>query len=121
MPVSNEEIAQLFENTAALLETNGDAVFNIGAYHRAARTLDHLSLRLAQTVEDGTPDCPDDLLDQPDVVVASVHSSMGQDRDTMTRRIIKAMGHPAVTTIGHLSTRLRISVFDEALQGEGPP
>jgi DNA polymerase (family 10) len=121
MPVSNEEISRLFENTAALLETKGDAVFNIRAYHRAARTINHLSLPLAQTVEAGTLDYPDDLLDQLDVVVASVQLAMGQDRDTMTRRIIKAMGHPAVTTIGHLSTRLRISVFDAALQGEGPP
>ena len=55
---------------------------------------------------DGTLDYPDDLLAQLDVVVASVHSAMGQDSDTMTRRIIKAMHHPAVTIIGHLSTRL---------------
>jgi DNA polymerase (family 10) len=55
---------------------------------------------------DGTLDYPDELLEQLDVVVASVHSAMGQDRDTMTRRVIKAMGHPSVTIIGHLSTRL---------------
>ena len=55
---------------------------------------------------DGTLDYPDELLEQLDVVVASVHSAMGQDSDTMTRRIIKAMEHPAVTIIGHLSTRL---------------
>ena len=55
---------------------------------------------------DGTLDYSDELLDQLDVVVASVHSAMGQDRHTMTQRIIKAMRHPAVTIIGHLSTRL---------------
>ena len=55
---------------------------------------------------DGTLDYSDELLDQLDVVVASVHSAMGQDSATMTRRIIKAMEHPAVTIIGHLSTRL---------------
>lgn len=55
---------------------------------------------------DGTLDYPDELLAQLDVVVASVHSAMGQDRDTMTRRIIRAMEHPAVTIIGHASTRL---------------
>jgi DNA polymerase (family X) len=31
---------------------------------------------------------------------------MGQDSKTMTQRIIKAMQHPSVTIIGHLSTRL---------------
>ncbi|PKB80643.1 MAG: hypothetical protein BZY88_08325 [SAR202 cluster bacterium Io17-Chloro-G9] len=55
---------------------------------------------------DGTLDYSDDLLEQLDVVVASVHSAMGQDSSTMTRRIIKAMEHPAVTIIGHLTTRL---------------
>ena len=55
---------------------------------------------------DGTLDYPDELLEQLDVVVASVHSAMGQDSETMTQRIIKAMRHPAVTIIGHLSTRL---------------
>ena len=55
---------------------------------------------------DGTLDYPDELLEQLDVVVASVHSAMGQDRETMTQRVIKAMEHPSVTIIGHLSTRL---------------
>ena len=55
---------------------------------------------------DGTLDYSDELLEQLDVVVASVHSAMGQDRMTMTNRIIKAMQHPAVTIIGHASTRL---------------
>ena len=55
---------------------------------------------------DGTLDYPDELLAELDVVVASVHSAMGQDSDTMTRRIIRAMEHPSVTIIGHASTRL---------------
>ena len=55
---------------------------------------------------DGKLDYPDELLAQLDVVVASVHSAMGQDRDTMTQRVIKAMQHPSSTIIGHLSTRL---------------
>ena len=55
---------------------------------------------------DGALDYPDELLAQLDVVVASVHSAMAQDSATMTRRIIRAMEHPAVTIIGHASTRL---------------
>ena len=55
---------------------------------------------------DGRLDYPDELLEQLDVVVASVHSAMGQDEETMTRRLFRAMEHPAVTIIGHLSTRL---------------
>ena len=55
---------------------------------------------------DGSMDYPDDILAKLDVVVASVHSAMGQDSATMTQRIITAMHHPSVTIIGHLSTRL---------------
>ena len=55
---------------------------------------------------DGRMDFPDEVLAELDVVVASVHNAMSQDRDTMTKRIISAMEHPAVTIIGHLSTRL---------------
>jgi DNA polymerase (family 10) len=55
---------------------------------------------------DGRMDFPDEVLAELDVVVASVHNAMSQDRDTMTRRIIRAMQHPSVTIIGHLSTRL---------------
>ena len=54
----------------------------------------------------GDMDYPDEILAQLDWVVASVHSAMGQDRVTMTARIIKAMEHPSVTIIGHLTTRL---------------
>ncbi|MDA0265191.1 MAG: DNA polymerase/3'-5' exonuclease PolX [Chloroflexi bacterium] len=54
----------------------------------------------------GELDYPDEILSRLDVVVASVHSAMGQDQATMTARMIKAMEHPSVTIIGHLSTRL---------------
>ena len=54
----------------------------------------------------GEMDYPDEVLAQLDVVVASVHSAMGQDQATMTARMIKAMEHPSVTIIGHLTTRL---------------
>ena len=55
---------------------------------------------------DGRMDFSDEVLAHLDVVVASVHNAMSQDRETMTRRIISAMEHPSVTIIGHLSTRL---------------
>ena len=45
---------------------------------------------------DGRMDFPDEVLAGLDVVVASVHNAMSQDRDTMTQRIIRAMEHPSV-------------------------
>ena len=55
---------------------------------------------------DGNLDYPDDVLATLDWVVASIHSELGQPRDTMTERIIKAMQNPHVTVIGHLSARM---------------
>ena len=55
---------------------------------------------------DGAMDFPDDVLAMLDWVIASVHNAMSQDRDTMTRRIMRAMENPHVSVIGHASTRL---------------
>ena len=51
-------------------------------------------------------DYPDEILDKLDVVVASIHSAMGQDSVRMTSRLKRAMNHKSVTMIGHLSTRI---------------
>jgi DNA polymerase (family 10) len=55
---------------------------------------------------DGTLDYPDELLEKLDIVVAAVHSAMGQDTKRMTERIIRAMHNPYVTIIGHPTCRL---------------
>ena len=52
MPVTNEEIAAIFENMATLLEMQGDSIFKIRAYQRAARTIGELSFSLEQGVKD---------------------------------------------------------------------
>ena len=46
-------------------------------------------------------DYSDEVLGELDVVIASVHSAMGQDSSTMTKRVIKAMRNPYVAVIGH--------------------
>ena len=53
MAVTNEQIAELFDNMGTLLEMKGDTVFKIRAYQRAARTIEQLSSPLAQAVENG--------------------------------------------------------------------
>jgi DNA polymerase (family 10) len=55
---------------------------------------------------DGSLDFPDRVLAELDFVVASVHSGLRQDRDTMTARVVRAMRHPHVHAIGHPSGRL---------------
>jgi len=54
----------------------------------------------------GKLDFEDSVLDALDYVVASVHNGLTQDEETMTARIIKAIEHPKVTMIGHVSGRL---------------
>ena len=55
---------------------------------------------------DGSLDFDDELLSQLDVVIASVHSAMGQDEAKMTQRVIRAMNNPHVDILGHPTCRL---------------
>jgi DNA polymerase (family 10) len=55
---------------------------------------------------DGSLDLPDEILAELDVVVAAVHSAMGQEQEKMTRRIILAMENPHVDIIAHPTCRL---------------
>jgi DNA polymerase (family X) len=54
---------------------------------------------------DGSLDYEDELLAQLDWVVASVHTSFRMPAGEMTRRIVRAIEHPLVDVIGHLSGR----------------
>lgn len=55
---------------------------------------------------DGKLDYPDNVLASFDFVVASIHSSMNMTEEQATKRLIKAMEHPAVKIIGHPTGRL---------------
>jgi DNA polymerase (family 10) len=55
---------------------------------------------------DGRLDFADDVLAKVDCVVVSVHSSFKQDRDVMTKRILRAIENPHATMLGHLTGRL---------------
>jgi DNA polymerase (family 10) len=54
---------------------------------------------------DGSLDYDDDVLAELDWVIASVHSSFRIPSETMTERIVRAVEHPLVDAIGHLSGR----------------
>lgn len=55
---------------------------------------------------DGSLDYPDEVLKKLDVVIASVHSRFKMDRETITKRIVKALENPYVHAIGHPTGRL---------------
>ncbi len=54
---------------------------------------------------DGGLDYPDDLLAELDWVVGSVHTSFRMESERMTARVVRAMEHPSVDAIGHLTGR----------------
>ena len=55
---------------------------------------------------DGSLDLSDSVLEQMDIVIASVHSHFNQDRATMTDRLLKAVANPNTSLIGHPTGRL---------------
>lgn len=59
-----------------------------------------------EILADGSLGLPDDVLATLDVVVASIHSSQRQDRETITARCLKAVQNPHVDILGHPTGRL---------------
>lgn len=57
-------------------------------------------------LEKGGLDLPDDVLAEADWVVASVHYGQNQPREQITKRIVDALKHPAVSAIAHPTGRL---------------
>ena len=55
---------------------------------------------------DGRLDYPDDILEQFDVIVASVHSRYKMDAEKMTERVVTAMRQPVFKIWGHALGRL---------------
>ncbi|MFW6448855.1 MAG: PHP domain-containing protein, partial [Halobacteriota archaeon] len=54
---------------------------------------------------DGALSLPDGVLEELDLVIASPHAALDQDRETATDRLVRAVEHPAVDVIGHPTGR----------------
>ncbi len=72
-----------------------------------ARVPEILLLRSAEVdiLRDGSLDLPDEILEELDLVVVSVHVHMDLDRTTMTDRVLKAISHPSVDILAHPTGR----------------
>ncbi|MGX1128453.1 DNA polymerase (family 10) [Streptomyces glaucescens] len=85
-----------------------------GAYGRHGRreaTGKQGGMRLLHGAElnigpDGEVDWPAGFLAGFDLCVASVHSHFNQDREALTRRVVRACENPYVNVIGHPTTRI---------------
>ena len=59
-------------------------------------------------LSDGALDLSDSVLEQMDVVVASVHSAFNQEERQMTDRLLRAIGNRNVCILGHPTGRLQL-------------
>jgi len=57
-------------------------------------------------LDDGSLDQTEEMLDQLDLRVASVHSKLAMDAPAMTRRMVAAVRNPRVNVLGHCTGRL---------------
>jgi putative hydrolase len=57
-------------------------------------------------LDDGALDQEAELLAQLDLVVASVHSKLRMDADSMTRRMVAAIANPNMDVLGHCTGRM---------------
>lgn len=58
---------------------------------------------------DGSLDYTDDILEQFDLVIASVHSQLKMDEAKATARLLQAIAHPCTRILGHPTGRLLLS------------
>lgn len=88
---------------AAKLRRQWDEIAQVQAAHPEIRILRGLEVDI---LRDGSLDLEDEMLDQLDVVIISVHSFFGMERARQTSRILKALAHPRSMIFGHPTGRI---------------
>lgn len=76
-----------------------------------ARVQESVDVRILRGTEsdilaDGALDYPPQILEQLDIIIASIHSRLKMDEETMTRRLVAAMRQPVFKIWGHALGRL---------------
>lgn len=99
------------DHSRAAHYANGLSIERLAAYIREIRELQRAGVPIiagaeVDILEDGSLDYPDDVLEQLDYVVASVHSHFTLDSARQTARLVRAASHPLVTILGHPTGRL---------------
>jgi DNA polymerase (family 10) len=85
------------------------AVDHIARIRAANNAIDGIRIFAGIEVDilaDGSLDLSDSVLEQMDLVIASVHSHFNQSAEEMTARLLKAIENPNVSIIGHPTGRL---------------
>ncbi len=106
------EYITITDHSPSAYYANGVTVDRLRAqWDEIARVQERVRVRIlrgteSDITEDGSLDFPDDVLEQLDVVVASIHSRLKMDEAEMTRRLERAMKLPFFKIWGHARGRL---------------
>jgi DNA polymerase (family 10) len=87
------------------------AVEHIARIRAADQKIDGITIFAGIEVDilpEGDLDLSDDVLAQMDIVIASVHSVFNQEPAKMTDRLLKAIGNPNTSLIGHPTGRIQL-------------
>jgi DNA polymerase (family X) len=109
------EYMTLTDHSPAASYAGGLSVDRLKAqWEEIARVQESVPVRLLRGSEvdilaDGALDYPDSVLEQLDIVIASVHRRFRLDAEQMTRRLTRAMSHPCFKIWGHALGRLILS------------
>jgi DNA polymerase (family 10) len=88
---------------AVRLRAQGEEIDRVNAELAPFRVLRGVELEVRA---DGSLDLPDGVLGELDLVVASVHTGLRQDRERLTARALSAMRHPLVDMLAHPTGRI---------------
>jgi len=84
------------------------ALAHIQRIREASNRMDGIRILAGVEVDilvDGALDLSDDVLNQMDIVIASVHSHFNQEREKMTERLLRAIENPNTSILGHPTGR----------------
>lgn len=88
------------------LLAQGDAIDKINASQSEIKVLKSVE---SDILNDGSLDYTNDILETLDLVIASVHTNLGMDKEKATKRLITAIENPYTTILGHPTGRLLLS------------
>ena len=87
------------------------AVEHIARIRAVGKQIDGITIFAGIEVDilaDGDLDLSDEVLAQMDLVIASVHSVFNQEPAKMTERLLKAIGNPNTSILGHPTGRIQL-------------
>jgi DNA polymerase (family 10) len=109
------EYMTITDHSPAAAYAGGLSVDRLKAqWEEIARVQERVSVRLLRGTEsdilaDGSLDYPDAILEQLDVIIASIHRRHRMNADQMTERLVRAMALPCFKIWGHALGRLILS------------